>query len=528
MSTYHHYRYDAVRRLESAGSAADLGRGLAAEVADPVWLLGRQWQLGELAGEDAASPVRVSYTEYVTPIGLTSDLMSDAPDHAADHAADLTPPEALVESEPEEWWTVGRRVRLGRSVAAAVEGDPDLTFPDDDAHLRLGSLPVPYQRLEGAGYDGRELWRRRVELGLDHAWFSPTPPAEPDDLWDAAELAYDADFTAGGAVLTLRRHDGGDLDWFSVDAEGPVQLTAAEAEHRTTLCSRLRYPGAPTPRWWEIDEAGLDIGGQAPDRAHFATLLMIELLTSHTDDWFTFAVDTRPGHVVTLEDVEVTDSFGDVWPLALPSDGWSLYAVRGLHGTSLVVWPTVASPLVGPLLDEVVLEVDEDADRLWAVERRIAGRDVATDPVEPPVAERVDTGDRRRFRYRPSTPTPEHWHPYVLDETPQLDSALVRRRYVQGRLADLSSTHTAYIPVPTVDLLYDRHRGEGDPVHHIEPAAVPRSGLRLERRYVLGRRSDGTPVLWSERRRAPIAAPPGLPLHLDVLEDAPPRGKVTT
>ena len=34
----------------------DTDEGLRARVADPVWFITRQWQLGELQGEDAAFP----------------------------------------------------------------------------------------------------------------------------------------------------------------------------------------------------------------------------------------------------------------------------------------------------------------------------------------------------------------------------------------------------------------------------------------------------------------------------------------
>ncbi len=44
-------------RTEARGTSSSLEPGLAARIADPLWLLGRQWQLGELLGEDAGSPV---------------------------------------------------------------------------------------------------------------------------------------------------------------------------------------------------------------------------------------------------------------------------------------------------------------------------------------------------------------------------------------------------------------------------------------------------------------------------------------
>ena len=44
-------------RTEPRGTSSSLEGGLAARLADPLWMLGRQWQLGELLGEDAGSPV---------------------------------------------------------------------------------------------------------------------------------------------------------------------------------------------------------------------------------------------------------------------------------------------------------------------------------------------------------------------------------------------------------------------------------------------------------------------------------------
>src|SRR5262249_41889094 len=44
-------------RLESLPLTTDLAAALAAPVADPLWLLARQWQSAELHGEDAGSPI---------------------------------------------------------------------------------------------------------------------------------------------------------------------------------------------------------------------------------------------------------------------------------------------------------------------------------------------------------------------------------------------------------------------------------------------------------------------------------------
>ena len=53
-------------RLEPRVRGTNPAAGLRAGVYDPLWFLGRQWQLGELLGEDAAFPVsvRVATTEH--------------------------------------------------------------------------------------------------------------------------------------------------------------------------------------------------------------------------------------------------------------------------------------------------------------------------------------------------------------------------------------------------------------------------------------------------------------------------------
>ena len=84
--------FDAVHRLEADPDQTDLARGFTAAVADPAWLLGRQWQLGEHQGEDASSPVRVTYRarhSAVDPVGGQPG-----------YDPRTTPAEAIVESEP--------------------------------------------------------------------------------------------------------------------------------------------------------------------------------------------------------------------------------------------------------------------------------------------------------------------------------------------------------------------------------------------------------------------------------------------
>lgn len=505
-------RFDLQRRLEPMRPGGDLDAGFRAEVHDPLWFLTRQWQLGEHQGEDAASPTGVRYVASHVPVDpLDADPTMDPT---------LTPPEAIVESEPGDWWTIGRRLRIGLAAAPHI---PTGLPPDEDAALHLADLPPPYDHSNGS-YDGLACYGRRAALGLPTALFADVPATEPVDLWDPAELVYTARFTAGaGSVpLDVVRHDGGDLDWFSVTAGAEVTPPAPPPAAVDVVPTRLTYPGAPHPRWWQIEDARVDLGGFPPDRSHLATMLLVDLVVSHADDWFTFPIGATVGTILTLHTVDVRNAFDEITTLHVPTD-WSLFHVTGLDPSSLVIWPTVATPLTGPALDDVVVGIDEDANLLWAVEQRAHGRELAPPPLELPAVVTPAEGQlradaRAQYAYRPSSYVPPYWHPY------QIHPVDGHRRFVQARLANLETRPPTLMPEPVSPLLQDPNAPAEGPVHQIEPATVPTAGLRLERRYVLGRRTDGQPILWRQRRRLPLRAPPVSNLRFDILEDELPLG----
>jgi len=499
------FKYDHYNRLEVAQPYSDLGKGFRAKIHDPAWFLAMQWLMGEFQGENAVSPVQVAYR-------ISEDLIAPM-DGNIFYDPQNTPPEAIVESETGDWWTPGRRVRIGIEAAVFLP-----SLDQADQNLLLADLPAPYHHLNGRGYDGHRVYERRTELGLaGNAIFYEVPEKEPVDLWDPAELIYDADFICNGINLHMQRHSGGHVDWYSVDADKQLAVPSPLPKPSEVTATRLQYPGSPNPRWWEIEDVKVDIAGFPPDRSHFATMLLIDLIASHSDDWFTFPILAKAGNTVTLYEVQVTDSFGDKWTITPPAD-WSLFRVKGLADTSLVVWPTVTTPLAGTVLEEVMFGIDEDSNLMIAVERRLNGRDVPT-PAHGAAEEggdtsgHVDASQRKKYRYRPSTLVEPFWHPYIISEIRDT------RYFIQGRLADLSADPPELMPAPTANLLFDSEAGPTDPVHKVVPSTIPPLGIKVERRWMLARRTDRTPVLWIQRRREPIITPPALKLRFDVAEE---------
>jgi hypothetical protein len=514
-------------RLEPRPYERNLEAGFAAAVHDPVWFLARQWQMGEHQGENASSPTWINY-------GLSS-----RPIRAADPQFDplVIPAEAIVESEIDDWWTTGRRVRIGRRFTnhPSVVGNQALVF---------FSPPPPYEHFYGQP-DGLMIWRQRVPLGIADAEFGTEIPPDSIPAWDSAHLLYQQSeqnaFTTNQQRLTVQRHRGGRLDWHSVDATVLAEQEALPgAEAREAIPTALSYPGAPNTRWWQIENAEVDFGGYAPDSAHTPTALLTELIFSHSDDWFLFPVLAQAGRVVAIDSMEIRDAFGRIygsternaegnplWHGLQPPQDWTLFKVdgttpgdNGLSSGDLLLWHVAELPLESLPFERVQFGLDEESNLLWAVERTVDGREVESRKVDLPDSPKFNNGKpsgdahkAREYAYVPAQGIVPYWHPYTINEEAEGGP----RRLVQRHLADLSRQKPTLMPAPQAEVLQPEIPAQP---HTIAPLAVPSNGVEVERHWMLARDMKGQPVLWIQRQRRSLLSPPARRLRFDVMEES--------
>lgn len=280
-------------RLEPQCADADMGTSSSARLFDPLWMLTRQWQMGEFQGEDAGTPIqaRVRATSGM----LTRCLLGEAPRPNGTSPAALaaqpydpsrTPLDVLVER---------RRMRAtdandGRMLRFAV--DAGLHFlrmlelqalskyrpaviarfalqpPGPATATRIDDATARYlQSMIGRAPDGRQVaallrTAGAVQLASDPvlniatadrakvqtvatawlAWYDAMcsePVSAADDAWNPPRLEY---ALSVGAQLSAAAQDemtysateiGGAIDWSSFDVNTQVSLTTA-ADHRVT------------------------------------------------------------------------------------------------------------------------------------------------------------------------------------------------------------------------------------------------------------------------------------------------------
>ena len=132
-------------RLEPQSVTGDPRPGLEARVHDPLWLLCRQWQLGELEGDDAGSPLGVEISASTGSLSRwqAGDWKAEDPKPVFD-LPDGRLLEPIVEDEPGAAAGPGLRQR-------AEAGGVFLAALDEDAREELHDAVLAHAGLEDPG-----------------------------------------------------------------------------------------------------------------------------------------------------------------------------------------------------------------------------------------------------------------------------------------------------------------------------------------------------------------------------------------
>ncbi len=427
-------------RLEALPQSSDLEPALQAAIADPLWLLCRQWQFLEFAAQDAGTPidVRVEGEHALLSRYLPGPLSSDAPARARDYSTEAVPLEVTIEPEP---------VREHHARLAAQAG-VHLQWMLNIGHLNdafLAAYPLQLaatttdtsadqrgmdwrQVAQGRALDARALLAALAPLRDTTGKLTALPPqptipapqqattlnvlqrwlgwyenflTDPStsDAWNPRRLEYSfatsAEVTGGELVLAADEYTDGTLDWYSITAV-PGSLGPAHTPQppttlplRPLLPSPVEYPGKPADRFWEFEDATIHFGAIDAGPTDLSRMLLVEFALIYGNDWFVIPIRLPVGSLFRITTCTVRDTFGAVTTLTrsrnTDTTPWSLFDITSGPPTQtgsdyFFLPPTLAQTIEGEPIEQVTLCRDEMANMAWGIEQHVQG--ISGDPYD--------------------------------------------------------------------------------------------------------------------------------------------------
>ena len=464
-------------RLETQPTAINLRSGLAAPLADPLWLLSRQWQFNEFQGEDAGTPLRLQFGVQ----GVKVDAFRAGTDPATpwqpitDHDV---PIETRVEAEPV--WSTHARLRgeagqhalrmatpavrsallAAFPLALDAPSDPDadragllwstlldartidaLALADAlrplvDGAGKLANLPASLA-LGGAAAEDAKTMLATWLAWLDTLLYEGDPARTS---WQRNRLEYAFALKAGDTRLDAGEYTDGHVDWedfraTAVSAAGePVRQTFSVASRHPTP---VRYPGMPAERYWEFEDGNVNFAGAEAGVTDLIRMSVTEFALTFGNDWFLVPVRLPVGWVYRVADFVITDNFGiaaSANPIVNPNGSqWTMYSLtadatlQGRLNHAMFLPDSLDGVQEGAVLEETMLARDEMANLAWAIEHTVQGesgeplnRDLEAKALAFQQRIAFDGGvDSPQLVYRLQTPVPANWTPLLpVRDTP--------------------------------------------------------------------------------------------------------------
>lgn len=509
-------------RLEYHTGTDDFDESLAARTADPLWYLARQRQVGEFVGEDTASPIGCTIATEFLPIveaGPPGDVrpLNGAPPESALQAEPVLRGPAALRHLVDDGLALLRTLAIYRLRAVAdhllaefpIYVNPAPEDPEGAvlAALAAGSVDAQGVRAHVARHGLSSIAGRGNADRLLEAWDAWNGASriildsddEPDS-WQPRRLSYDGELIARKGsrtvAVTVDDHGGGEIRWFDLDVSA-VKGRAPRLDSQVSVPTGLRFPGMPSKRWWEFEDAEVHFGGMEGGDHDATSAIIAAFATGLADDWYLIPVRYLGSGVMRVASLTVRDSFGattEVRPVR-DSDGadpsFRMFELSNADG-SPSEWLVLLGPRgliqAGPAVEDVVFTRDEVSNLAWAVERSI----------------QYSSGASGRRQTMPNVPDSDQllWlhQPTIADSYIPLVPVRESGYEMTLRRGRMSTWKPHQGP-------HGRILRPGEPLY-IDEEVVPNAGLSVERRHYRARDRNGHIWEWCGRQRSREPVPP--------------------
>lgn len=536
-------------RLEPSPRTENFERSLRAEVRDPLWMLCRQWQLGELQGEDAATAVSAKVLgHHHTPgrIALGTDkkaykLPTDKPLEALVEAEQLVPDLYLQTQMSRYFLKLLRAHNISQYYAqhrskyplvldtAIPEGDPDAHYLVAAAKEEIFNAHGLYRILLQANTPYKDWLLEETSIDASAkavlvkevaprfvAWFERTyvhPLAVADGTggyagnlaWQPSRLEYRfaLDTKSTGDItedLLAEQYVNGHLDWYAFDQNSRFPAADAKENTQTYLPAALTYKGMPHQRFWQMEDRKVDFGKIDPGPTGTLSVMLAQYALTYSNDWFILPYKMNVNEVCQIKGILVKDVFGEytlVQPVVNNNDAFGLCYLK-MQGTSgnpfrtFYLPPSVGKMLEGEPLERLHFQRDEMANLVWAIESVVpsqAGGGISARALlktNAPISEGQTPDETTMARYVLGTTVPENWIPFIPVQKPQVTGAAIC--FQRAQMPQAPGAKGVILREKAAPYL-------------IEEEEISRAGVIVERSFQRARWQNGRICLWVGRKK---------------------------
>lgn len=395
-------------RIEGRTRDTNYTEALRLRVHDPLWMLARQWQMGEFRGNNAGSAVsvqcKVNYDDCSKdPIEPITEQINPRIDfiakiESAIYYLDLARLVGkkdndelkefrikLVADYPIDWDAVNDTLIL-----------PDAVTTEEEKRLNKHLLSYA-QTYRGKIFDGSALYaylvknKKSVDSSIDEKfkkWYKKKyePLSTTNEHWQKEDLCYEVETNVAGNTFKGDRYQGGRLSWYSFDLEEKAESNSCDNQKTVlSLPTPATFASAPNKRLWQMEDRKVFVGNSVEEPSE-ANSVVMRYTTMYANDWMLFPLETQIGKYITVNGINVIDTFGDEYKidsskragasenLGKFEEQWQMFTnsskgnrrVSGLNG--LYYAPQLAATIEGKPIEEVKVLRDEMANMVWGVE----------------------------------------------------------------------------------------------------------------------------------------------------------------
>ena len=408
--------------LETRTRQGDITDALRFRIYDPLWMLSRQWQMGEFRGNDAGTAMAVSFRVRQSKFSNYSDDKKDEPLEPIVESIDREiTPLARVESamyfldilsdEASDndyvtvlnWIAHDTRFALKETLEVFTGASLQEFHAKTFTASRNTRLQKFLKSFKDKIFDGFELFCYLNKVSdttpvpssvADYycSWFEKRYYAlKHSNNWNPSSLGYNFSADAPARSFEADNYGGGRVSWYTFDAVGKADAQGdfGEVKSETTLPSLATYASAPNKRLWQLEDRKVFMGNATGMQAK-GNVAFMQYATMYGNDWMVCPIDTQMGRYIEVSDVTVRDSFGiysNITRRAGENDQgaatfgqkWQMFTnapenrsdSSSKSANGFLFPPTLTRTLEGDPIEEVSLLRDEMANMVWGVEERI-------------------------------------------------------------------------------------------------------------------------------------------------------------